>query len=102
MVLLGIGTSLPVFVHSAQFTGDVGNIRLGKNAGITGQPARVEVSGTNDVFDPMQGDAKPSGNLAHGWHRRDGLEHGASPIGICLLSGAEYTESFSRLPREEA
>jgi hypothetical protein len=101
-MLFGMGTSLPVFVHAAQFTGDMDNIRLGKDAGITSQPVRAKVSGTNDVFNPMQGDAKPSGNLAHGWHRRDGLGHDSLFYWFCLLYGTECTESFNRLPIEEA
>jgi len=71
-----MGHPVPVVINPAQLAGDVGNVGIGKDAGMAGQPTRVEVSGTNDVFNPMQGDAKPSGNFAHGWHRRDGLGHG--------------------------
>jgi hypothetical protein len=72
-----MGCPLPVIVHPAQFAGDAGNVGLAKEASVPGQPARVEVSRANDVFDAMQGDSKPSGNFAHGWHRRDGFGHGS-------------------------
>lgn len=58
--------ALPLHVDTPELGSDEVDIRLGKDAAISGSTNRDDVTGLNDVVDSVQRRTKPLGDFANG------------------------------------
>jgi hypothetical protein len=88
-------------VDPPQLRGDVIHVAIREDPGIAGPAARLDLPGTEQVFDAMDGYPQPPGDFPNGGDNGN-RTHVSLSRTVCPLPGATYTESVSGSPKGKA